>query len=91
MGLPILLSSSAVYVIIGGLSGDQNAKYHKEIMLLPYALLTPLSETDRSFSKIKEGNYNPLFIPVAVMVTAFAGLAFIIWLARRLKKGRCVQ
>uniref|UniRef100_A0A8C8TVG2 Selectin, lymphocyte n=1 Tax=Peromyscus maniculatus bairdii TaxID=230844 RepID=A0A8C8TVG2_PERMB len=48
-------------------------------------------KTDRSFSKIKEGNYNPLFIPVAVMVTAFSGLAFIIWLARRLKKGRCVQ
>ncbi|KAM5201742.1 L-selectin isoform 2-T4 [Hipposideros larvatus] len=42
---------------------------------------------DRSFSMIKEGNYNPLFIPVAVMVTAFSGLAFIIWLARRLKKG----
>lgn len=39
---------------------------------------------------IKEGNYNPLFIPVAVMVTAFLGLAFIIWLARRLKKGMCV-
>ncbi|XP_006887476.1 PREDICTED: L-selectin [Elephantulus edwardii] len=42
---------------------------------------------DRSFTMIKEGNYNPLFIPVAVMVTAFSGLAFIIWLARRLKKG----
>uniref|UniRef100_H0X1X3 L-selectin n=1 Tax=Otolemur garnettii TaxID=30611 RepID=H0X1X3_OTOGA len=42
---------------------------------------------DRSFSMIKEGDYNPLFIPVAVMVTAFSGLAFIIWLARRLKKG----
>lgn len=38
---------------------------------------------------IKEGDYNPLFIPVAVMVTAFLGLAFIIWLARRLKKGMC--
>lgn len=36
---------------------------------------------------IKNGDYNPLFIPVAVMVTAFLGLAFIIWLARRLKKG----
>ncbi|XP_049737262.1 L-selectin isoform X1 [Elephas maximus indicus] len=43
---------------------------------------------DRSISKIKEGDYNPLFIPVAVMVTAFSGLAFIIWLARRLKKGK---
>lgn len=40
---------------------------------------------------IKEGNYNPLFIPLAVMVTAFLGLAFIIWLARRLKKGTCVH
>ncbi|XP_052593395.1 L-selectin [Peromyscus californicus insignis] len=47
--------------------------------------------TDRSFSKIKEGDYNPLFIPVAVMVTAFSGLAFIIWLARRLKKGKKSQ
>lgn len=46
---------------------------------------------DRSFSMIKEGDYNPLFIPVAVMVTAFSGLAFIIWLARRLKKGRKSQ
>ncbi|XP_019502178.1 PREDICTED: L-selectin [Hipposideros armiger] len=46
---------------------------------------------DRSFSMIKEGNYNPLFIPVAVMVTAFSGLAFIIWLARRLKKGKKSQ
>ncbi|XP_032173713.1 L-selectin isoform X4 [Mustela erminea] len=45
-------------------------------------------EVDRSFSMIKEGDYNPIFIPVAVMVTAFAGLAFIIWLARRLKKGK---
>ncbi|XP_049737263.1 L-selectin isoform X2 [Elephas maximus indicus] len=45
-------------------------------------------ELDRSISKIKEGDYNPLFIPVAVMVTAFSGLAFIIWLARRLKKGK---
>uniref|UniRef100_A0A8C6RP50 L-selectin n=1 Tax=Nannospalax galili TaxID=1026970 RepID=A0A8C6RP50_NANGA len=45
-------------------------------------------KTSRNFSMIKEGNYNPLFIPVAVMVTAFSGLAFIIWLARRLKKGR---
>ncbi|XP_039097813.1 L-selectin [Hyaena hyaena] len=45
-------------------------------------------KVDRSFSMIKEGNYNPLFIPVAVMVTAFSGLAFIIWLARRLKKGK---
>lgn len=46
---------------------------------------------DRSFSLIKEGDYNPLFIPVAVMVTAFLGLAFIIWLARRLKKGKKSQ
>ncbi|XP_075396587.1 L-selectin [Tenrec ecaudatus] len=46
---------------------------------------------DRSFSMIKEGDYNPLFIPVAVMVTAFSGLAFIIWLARRLKKGKKSQ
>lgn len=52
------------------------------------ALLISLSELDRSFSMIKEGDYNPLFIPVAVMVTAFSGLAFIIWLARRLKKGK---
>ncbi|XP_059530996.1 L-selectin isoform X2 [Myotis daubentonii] len=48
-------------------------------------------ELDRSFSMIKEGDYNPLFIPVAVMVTAFLGLAFIIWLARRLKKGKKSQ
>ncbi|CAK7310975.1 SELL [Vulpes lagopus] len=48
-------------------------------------------KVDRSFSMIKEGDYNPLFIPVAVMVTAFAGLAFIIWLARRLKKGKRSQ
>lgn len=48
-------------------------------------------ETNRSFSKIKEGDYNPLFIPVAVMVTAFSGLAFLIWLARRLKKGKKSQ
>ncbi|XP_053462807.1 L-selectin [Nycticebus coucang] len=46
---------------------------------------------DRSFSMIKEGDYNPLFIPLAVMVTAFSGLAFIIWLARRLKKGKKSQ
>nr|AAN87893.1 LECAM-1 [Sigmodon hispidus] len=45
-------------------------------------------KADSSFSKIKEGDYNPLFIPVAVMVTAFSGLAFIIWVARRLKKGK---
>ncbi|XP_004384151.1 L-selectin isoform X1 [Trichechus manatus latirostris] len=45
-------------------------------------------KSDRSFSVIKEGNYNPFFIPVAVMVTAFSGLAFIIWLARRLKKDK---
>ncbi|XP_026365199.2 L-selectin isoform X1 [Ursus arctos] len=45
-------------------------------------------KVDRSFSMIKEGDYNPIFIPVAVMVTAFSGLAFIIWLARRLKKGK---
>ncbi|NP_001075821.1 L-selectin precursor [Oryctolagus cuniculus] len=48
-------------------------------------------KVDRSFSMIKEGDYNPLFIPVAVMVTAFSGLAFIIWLARRLKKGKKSQ
>ncbi|XP_012639362.2 L-selectin [Microcebus murinus] len=46
---------------------------------------------DRSFSMIKEGDYNPLFIPVAVMVTAFSGLMFIIWLARRLRKGKKSQ
>ncbi|XP_066222117.1 L-selectin [Saccopteryx leptura] len=46
---------------------------------------------DRTFSLIKEGDYNPLFIPVAVMVTASLGLAFIIWLARRLKKGKKSQ
>lgn len=51
------------------------------------AFLISLPELDRSFSMIKEGDYNPLFIPVAVMVTAFSGLALIIWLARRLKKG----
>ncbi|KAB0403538.1 hypothetical protein E2I00_007480, partial [Balaenoptera physalus] len=44
-------------------------------------------KVDRNFSIIKESDYNPLFIPVAVMVTTFSGLAFIIWLARRLKKG----
>nr|XP_025733846.1 L-selectin isoform X1 [Callorhinus ursinus] len=48
-------------------------------------------KVDRSFSTIKNGDYNPVFIPVAVMVTAFAGLAFIIWLARRLKKGKQSQ
>ncbi|XP_017389604.1 L-selectin isoform X1 [Cebus imitator] len=46
---------------------------------------------DRSFSMIKNGDYNPLFIPVAVIVTAFSGLAFIIWLARRLKKDKKSQ
>ncbi|XP_036890990.1 L-selectin isoform X1 [Sturnira hondurensis] len=46
---------------------------------------------DRSFSMIKEGDYNPLFIPVAVMVTACLGVAFIIWLARRLKKSKKSQ
>nr|KAF6414316.1 selectin L [Molossus molossus] len=40
---------------------------------------------------VEESDYNPLFIPVAVMVTAFLGLAFIIWLARRLKKGKKSQ
>ncbi|XP_011370032.1 L-selectin [Pteropus vampyrus] len=51
--------------------------------------LSPICQkVDRSFSMIKSGDYNPLFIPVAVMVTAFLGLAFIIWLARRLKKGK---
>ncbi|XP_057583523.1 L-selectin isoform X2 [Hippopotamus amphibius kiboko] len=45
-------------------------------------------KVDRTFSVIKESDYNPLFIPVAVMVTAFFGLIFIIWLARRLKKGK---
>lgn len=61
-------------------------------MLWPPVKYLPdsLSELDRSFSMIKEGNYNPLFIPLAVMVTAFLGVAFIIWLARRLKKGRCI-
>ncbi|CAO2637517.1 Sell [Lemmus lemmus] len=61
----------------------------------PYGNWTSLEpvcqKTDRSFSKIKEGDYNPLFIPVAVTVTAFSGLAFIIWLARRLKKGKKSQ
>lgn len=46
---------------------------------------------DRSFSQIKNGDYNPLFIPLAVVVTAFSGLAFIIYLARRLKKGKRSQ
>ena len=54
----------------------------------PGASLLSLSEVDRSFSLIKEGDYNPLFIPVAVMVTAFLGMAFIIWLARRLKTSK---
>ncbi|XP_035871148.1 L-selectin isoform X2 [Phyllostomus discolor] len=50
---------------------------------------TPICQKlDRSFSLIKEGDYNPLFIPVAVMVTAFLGMVFIIWLARRLKKSK---
>ncbi|XP_053772083.1 L-selectin [Desmodus rotundus] len=53
---------------------------------------TPICQkVDRSFSLIKEGDYNPLFIPVAVMVTAFLGMAFIIWLARRLKKSKKSQ
>ncbi|KAM4861105.1 L-selectin [Thomomys bottae] len=57
-----------------------------------WSSLEPIcQETDRSFSSIKEGDYNPLFIPVAVMVTAFAGLTFIIWLARRLRKGKKSQ
>ncbi|KAM5237483.1 L-selectin [Ctenodactylus gundi] len=46
---------------------------------------------DQSFSMIKEGHYNPLFIPVAVVATAFSGLVFIIWLARRLRKGKKAQ
>ncbi|XP_004688170.2 PREDICTED: L-selectin isoform X2 [Condylura cristata] len=46
---------------------------------------------NRSFTMIKGGDYKPLFIPVAVIVTAFSGLAFIIWLARRLKKGKKSQ
>lgn len=41
---------------------------------------------NRTISINEESDYNPLFIPVAVMVTAFSGLAFIIWLARRLKR-----
>ncbi|KAK2504627.1 hypothetical protein MC885_001243, partial [Smutsia gigantea] len=54
-----------------------------------WSSLSPICQkVDSSFSMIKEGDYNPLFIPVAVMVTAFSGLAFIIWLARRLKKGK---
>jgi hypothetical protein len=96
VGLPVLFPSSVTYVTVGG---HQKTKMmtimslSKRIILwlMPYALLIPLSETNRSFSKIKEGDYNPLFIPVAVMVTAFSGLAFLIWLARRLKKGRYVQ
>ncbi|XP_028386722.1 L-selectin isoform X1 [Phyllostomus discolor] len=53
---------------------------------------TPICQKlDRSFSLIKEGDYNPLFIPVAVMVTAFLGMVFIIWLARRLKKSKKSQ
>lgn len=43
---------------------------------------------NRSFSQIKDGAYEPLFIPIAVVVTALAGLAFIIWLARRLRKSQ---
>ncbi|XP_044528766.1 L-selectin [Gracilinanus agilis] len=39
-------------------------------------------------SPIKEGNYNPIFIPLGIVVTSFCGLAFIIWLARRLKRGK---
>ncbi|XP_008589968.1 PREDICTED: L-selectin [Galeopterus variegatus] len=46
---------------------------------------------DRQVSGVKEYGYNPLFIPVAVVVTAFSGLAFIIWLARRLRKGKKSQ
>uniref|UniRef100_G3W9F6 L-selectin n=1 Tax=Sarcophilus harrisii TaxID=9305 RepID=G3W9F6_SARHA len=38
-------------------------------------------------SPIKEGNYNPIFIPLGIVVTSLCGLAFIIWLARKLKKG----
>ena len=57
---------------------------------MPCALLVSLSELDRNFSINKEVDYNPLFIPVAVIVTAVSGLAFIIFLARKLKKGMCV-
>ncbi|XP_043860946.1 L-selectin [Dromiciops gliroides] len=39
-------------------------------------------------SPIKEGNYNPIFIPLGIVVTSFCGLAFIIWLARKLKKDK---
>lgn len=53
---------------------------------------TPICQKlDRSFSLIREGDYNPLFIPVAVMVTAFVGMVFIIWLARRLRKSKKSQ
>lgn len=49
----------------------------------------PICEGSRNIlSPIKEGNYNPIFIPLATLVTSFCGLAFIIWLARRLKKGK---
>ncbi|XP_054978289.1 L-selectin [Sorex araneus] len=43
---------------------------------------------DRSFSQIKNGDYKPLFIPLGVLVTAFVGLVFIVWLAKRLRKGQ---
>ncbi|XP_055964580.1 L-selectin [Sorex fumeus] len=43
---------------------------------------------DRSFSQIKDGDYKPLFIPLGVLVTAFVGLVFLLWLARRLRKGQ---
>lgn len=44
-------------------------------------------ELDRSFTAIKEGDYNFFFIFVVVMVIVLFGLVFIIWLVRRLKKG----
>ncbi|XP_007480807.2 L-selectin [Monodelphis domestica] len=49
----------------------------------------PICEGTRNIlSPIKEGNYNPIFIPLGIVVTSFCGLAFIIWLARRLKRGK---
>ncbi|XP_072504795.1 L-selectin isoform X2 [Notamacropus eugenii] len=49
----------------------------------------PVCEGSRNIlSPIKEGNYNPIFIPLGIVVTCFCGLVFIIWLARKLKKGK---
>ncbi|XP_028936819.1 L-selectin isoform X1 [Ornithorhynchus anatinus] len=39
-------------------------------------------------SSIKRGEYQPILIPLGVTVGAVSGLAFTIWLVKRLKKGK---